>query len=453
MTYVGSYDAIANIYITDPAYQKIYSRLTSPVEGNVNVYAGPGNNYVLTGKISEDDIDKYVKEEGDWIEVEYGKRRGYVQESELSKFNKSNLPYVSNSFVSAPTFRPTIVYFDGYTRQLTDNVSVYSGPSNSYSFQDTVAKDTTVTILHESTNSNSALDKLNPILLIEYNTSNGLKRGYAYKNDVLDLDNPLRGFDHVKKNNAAFSYNGKIYYSTAAYSHALDGWNKIYSDSDSDFQFDFISAVTGVISSNSGSPSLQQEVWLYDAKADANVSVVPGESGAKSMAILDLIMMAEDFVASGSDVFSIQFDLETCDNEGRLLIRTGSPLESPYAGKENVVLSTLLMSQYPGNAREKADEMIRDICPEITGSEKCDLRMNFSDDFDIDSFGYSLIIDKNGKVYAQTIIHPGTEFKIYQGNKYIGDLAIRLSNSLVELDDSTAERVFKILANNGIIRQ
>lgn len=102
---------------------------------------------------------------------------------------------------------------------------------------------------------------------------------------------------------------------------------------------------------------------------------------------------------------------------------------------------------------DQADKMIRALCPEITGTEKCSMSMTFSDEFSDNPYGYYYIIGADGAAYAQLIIHPGTQFLVYQGTELIGDLAPRLSGTMMELDDETTNRILEVLAENGIKMQ
>ena len=235
------------------------------------LYAGPGADYASLGSIQTDEIDAYILEEGDWIEVDYGRGYGYVQEGGLTDFDKTSLPYVSQKAVVGPTQRPYVLYFDDLTFTLTDEVEVYSGADSDFGVRDTLGIGDRVTVLRE-VDGDGAAGSINPFVLIEYDGEKGKSRGYALRNLLIDVDNPLRGFDEVKQNNAAFTCDGKTYYSTSAYPNALDGWKSNFSETLTQIRFNFLNAVTGAIASNDGSDTvLENEQWLYDAKANAAV--------------------------------------------------------------------------------------------------------------------------------------------------------------------------------------
>lgn len=431
----------------------ILMRLYGAEQLTLTLRAGPGEDYASLGNIQAKEIDEYILEEGNWIEVDYGRGYAYVQENSLGDFDKSNLPYVSQEIVVGPTRRPYVVYYDNLSLTLTDKVDVYSGVNSSFAIRDTLEVGDTVSVLREIKGDNVA-DSTNPFVLIDYNGLNGKSRGYALRKSLLDVDNPLRGFDEVKRNNAAFTYNGETYYSTSAYPNALDGWQSVYSESLTQIRFNVLNAVTGAIASNGGDALLENETWLYDAKANA---VVKTNTSSASKAVfdttVDIFGMINAALVSGNESIALYVDLESYGNEGRMLIRGGTPFETPKAGKTNLSLASLIAQSSALNATmssKKADEMIRMLCPEITGNEKCSMQMTFSDDFSDNPYGYYYIVGANGEVYAQVIIHPGTQFLVYQGGKLVGDLAPRLTGMMMKVNDETASRVLEVLAENGI---
>lgn len=442
---------------TEPTRFSVTRTNGKPVEQRtLTLYAGPGTDYVSLGSIQENEIDAYILEEGSWIEIDYGSGYGYVQEDSLEDFDKSNLPYVSQEIIVGPTQRPYVVYYDNLSLTLTDEVDVYSGASSAFGIRDTLEEGTQVSVLHEVVG-DGIVNSINPIILIEYNGADGKFRGYALRNALLDVDNPLRGFDEVKQNNAAFTYNGETYYSTAAYPTALDGWRSVYSESLTQIRFNWLSAVTGAIASNDSDNVLENETWLYDAKANAVVKTDTSSTSKETFdTTMDVFGMVNAALSSGNESIALRVDLETCEEEGRMLIRGGTPFETPKAGKTNISLSSMIAK---GGAldlvtcNQQADEMIRALCPEITGSESCSMLMTFSKDFSDNPYGYSYIIGANGKVYAQLIIHSGTRFLVYQGGELVGDLAPRLAGMMMEVNEETASRILEVLAENGIQMQ
>lgn len=423
--------------------------------GSVELYAGPGEAYAYIGSLRESQIDGYTRQEGGWIEVEYENRRAYVRQDALTDPDTSALAYVSNAPVYGPTQRPHIVFFRGLVRQATCSVPVRSGPGSSFAKIDTLRAGDEIQILWETPAQKA--HALNPFLLIEYQTEDGPKRGYADRDTVLDVHNPLRGFDKVKESNAAFNYAGERYYSTAAYPHALDGWKTAHSASLTDYRFDFLAAITGAIGANDSDIGLTEELWMYSAKANANVPVNTQKNGnmqTRVNAFIDLFGMVNAALESGNQHMSVRVDLQTCDGEGRILLRGGTPLEAPYAGKKNVSLSSLIAQSGSATAvvesGKRADALIRSICPEISGDGRCDMLINFSNDFADNPYGYYFIFDRSGTVYGQPILHPGTQFLVYQSGELIADLGPRICSELMQLSGQEGARMVDLLAENGI---
>ena len=427
----------------------------NPETKTIDIYAGPGEDYAKLGAIASDEIDSYCLEDGSWIEVEYGNNRAYVREDDLEALDKNGLPYVSRSVVSGPTQRPYVMFFDGLEYTLTCSVDVYSGPDEASAQAGTLSENDTVAVLHEMDGEN-AVEQINPFVLIEYEGKDGKARGYVRKNMLLDSNNPLRGFDKVKQSNAAFTYNGKTYYSTVGAPSQSDSWMTDFSDSLTQVRFNWLDALTGAIASNEGGDSLENEIWLYDAKAGGNVAVDVSTPAAEWVgAASDLLGMVNAALAAGNDSIALQVDLESCEGEGRMLVRGGSPFEAPLAGK-TVSLASLIAKGGALDAvtsGKQADEMIRKLYPGISGSEKCSMTMTFSKDYKDNPYGYSYIIGRDESVFARLIFHSGTRFDVYQGGEYVGDIAPYLSGMLMEVNDKTASRILEVLSEYGIEKQ
>ena len=124
------------------------------------------------------------------------------------------------------------------------------------------------------------------------------------------------------------------------------------------------------------------------------------------------------------------------------------------SGKKDISLSSLIDKSGKATdvirCKELADELIRSICPEITGNGKCDMLLTFSDDFSYDPYGYYFMIDKEGIVYSCIIIHQWTQFKVYQNGQFIMDLGPKIAGTIMKLDKETSERILDILKENNI---
>lgn len=422
----------------------------------ISLYAGPGKNYQYLGTIEVNRINKYICEESNWIEIEYNNRWAYVQKNTLTSLDVSSLPLVTKEDISGPTLRPYWIFFSGLEIELTCETLVRGGPGSSYAAIETLPVGTVVTILTED---NDTGININPYLLVEYKTYDGLKRGYAQRNTVLDVNNPLKGFDAVKKNNARFEYQGRSYYSTAAYHNALDGWMTKHSASYTDKHFDWLAAVVGVISSNSGEEqaskkTLEKETWLYNSKANTNIAVNTQNNGAfftVGGAVIDLVGIANAALENGNDDLTVHVDLETYQNEGRIIIRGGTPFEAPYYGKTVSLSSLIAKNSAPAlvESGKRADEMIRSICPELLGADRYSMEITFSGDFSDNPYGCYFIVGRDGTVYEQLIVHSGTHFNIYQSGKFVADIAPRISGMLMQLNEEDASRILNLLNEHG----
>ena len=424
------------------------------VEKPIEAYAGPGDQYRKFDSIYESAIDEYIYEQTGWLEVESEHRRVYVRKSDLSEPQISDIPLVVKRVPYGPTPRPNIVFLSGVNRILTCGVDIHSGPDFSYSVMSTLDPGTKLTILYQLPQ--KSITDINPFLLVEYETSDGLQRGYADKNTVMDIYNPLNGFDMVKQSNASFDYLGDTYYSTIASTTALDGWSTKYSTTITDIQFDFMAAVTGAIDSNDNNIDLVGETWMYDAKLNANIPVNTQNNGNaqnKVNGALDLIGMFNAALSSGNKSMAIQVDMQTYKNEGRIILRSGAPFETAHAG-DQVLLSALIAQN--GSAlslverNKRADQLIRAICPEITGSGLWDMQITFSDDYSIDPYGYYYVFDKDANVYAHLILHPGTRFLVFQEEKERIDITGRIAGIQLQVDGEVRDRILQMLNENGI---
>ena len=195
---------------------------------------------------------------------------------------------------------------------------------------------------------------------------------------------------------------------------------------------------------------------MYDAKLNANIPVNTQNNGNaqnKVNGALDLIGMFNAALSSGNKSMAIQVDMQTYKNEGRIILRSGAPFETAHAG-DQVLLSALIAQN--GSAlslverNKRADQLIRAICPEITGSGLWDMQITFSDDYSIDPYGYYYVFDKDANVYAHLILHPGTRFLVFQEEKERIDITGRIAGIQLQVDGEVRDRILQMLNENGI---
>lgn len=280
--------------------------------------------------------------------------------------------------------------------EATQTITAVRGNTGASAQAGTLSENDTVSVLREMEGKN-AVSQVNPFVLIEYEGTDGKARGYVQKNSLLDVNNPLRGFDKVKQSNAAFTYHGKTYYSTVGCPSPSNGWTSDFSDSLTQVRFNWLHALTGAIASNEGGDSLENELWLYDAKSGGNVAVDVSTPAADWVgAASDLLGMVNAALAAGNDSITLQVDLESYEGEGRMLVRGGTPFEAPLAGK-TVSLASLIAK---GGATDtltsgaQEDALIRQMYPGISDSKKCTMTMTFSRDYADNPYGYSYIISR-----------------------------------------------------------
>lgn len=64
---------------------------TSDAIEQIAVYAGPGTDYLSLGTIDKNIIEKAIKVESDWAEIEYAENRGYVPQKDVSELCTDNV--------------------------------------------------------------------------------------------------------------------------------------------------------------------------------------------------------------------------------------------------------------------------------------------------------------------------------------------------------------------------
>ncbi|MCL2322963.1 MAG: hypothetical protein FWC47_12780, partial [Oscillospiraceae bacterium] len=342
--------------------------------------------------------------------------------------------------------------------KLTSDRDLYYGVSNSSKSFDkitTIPKDTVVLLLHKVTNPEGF--SLADYYQIEVSTSAGKIRGYAFEREIMDWYNPLKNFDQVKNNSLAVTYKNNIYYSAfGKYVPNLIGANW-HLDSEFTLQkinIDWIAGFKNMIFSNDFNDDAYQKLQKpYLLNVNTKVSSQLGDSVAKQKMdnLANIFSLADAFLAGANKTFSMDIQLQSYQNERKIVILTGNPIEEPLAGKKNVYLSDLILQQR-GNGvffekENLADEAIRSMFPQLNGTDKYSMIMNFSNDFKDNPYGFEIIIDKNQNVYASPIIHPGTTFNIYYQGKVVLDAAMALGSSYFQPDSSN--EILQLLKSNG----
>ncbi len=403
---------------------------SSDVEGIRSdfVNAGPGEKYARENGFENTQVIPVSVENG-YCEIEYYRdgslRRDYIKKELVSGTEK--VPIVSSTIIQGPNTQQYI-YKVPVNANTVKETKVYTGPTDKYAVRDTLAEGEPITFLYV-VNADSLISA-HRSYAIEYKTSKGLKRGYVLNHVYNDIMNdPLKGFDKDKTNNAAFIYENEIVHSSFSATDCsrvslLNNWSNA-SHVDFTFleKFDWWAGITAAISGNTG-----------DAPED-NFS-----------AVTDGISMLINFFSAAIKNTAVSVNIDKCKGERRIVIHTGSPIESDYAGKSTYLSSILAQ---PGSYTISEDEWIRRAFTGLKPDGKYSMHLTFSKDFSSCPYGYSLVVKKDGSVWAYPIIHSGTSFKVYwekDGKReYAFDAASIWGRQAAKLSDDKATQLISEL--------
>ena len=428
-----------------------YAQNNNLISTNIKLYAGPGENYKFIGTLSDSEIKKYILIDNNWVEIEYSRGRAYIEINNLKNMDISNIPHVVKEIKAHPSLVNEI-YFFHIPYKTTCKVNVYSSPTSNKKLIDSIEKGTTITILRPNANNGNLI--YNTFSYIEYNTKHGSIRGYAKKSELDDLNNPLKNFQQIKENNGEFIYKKKSYFSCASTKLTFDQWTIIYSENLIDKKFDILQAITAAISGNTDI-SIDNKTYLFNPTLDqyCEINTQRGNLAKASSLAIDLIGTINNFIAGGNKNLVIHVDLEKYNDEGRIRILTGTPIEKGFSG-QTISLSQLIarndQTKLLGENIKEANEFCRAIYQDIKGEKNCDLYMTFSKEYSKYPYGYNVVFDNNGNCFLRPIIHQGTKFIIYQNKKPIRDLTPLISMLYIPVKNDDAFRIINVLAKNKI---
>lgn len=428
------------------------SNSIAPSERNIDVYAGPGDEYIKLTSISTTQIQDRLKYEKDWIEVDYGNKRGYVRADECGDVDINKIPHVVYSISSNMYPYPTL-YNARVDITLFDEASVYSTPKSSGS-PITVNQNESVLILcHEK----SALKEY---IQIEYSTEKGKRRGYCESVDLLSLDNPLVNFAEVKQKNACIKYKNTEYYSSSGEETSYsNGWHKKDEKKLSKTEVDWLAGIVGVIAGNDinddAIESTQGKLQLYDTKDRQYKNANTNDKAATAkISIVDFLLGSTiSFIENGVKTTTLDVRMDEYNGEKRMVIRTGVPIEFAKAGKETTLSSLIVEKENTAlslvESDKRADEKIKQMYPNLDKDKTYSMKMTFSKDFDGNNYGYYIVIDKNAEVYAVPIIHPGTSFQVFSEDGFVCDAAWDLATAMIKVDENSKKIIINLLSENG----
>lgn len=121
------------------------TEVVSDSENKIDVYAGPGEDYIKLNSITEKEIKSYLKYENNWIEIDYGAKRGYIPVETVDNIDINKIPHVVYAINSNVYPYPTI-YNSKINISLFDAANVYYIPKSSGS-PTNIESGKTVTIL------------------------------------------------------------------------------------------------------------------------------------------------------------------------------------------------------------------------------------------------------------------------------------------------------------------
>lgn len=392
--------------------------------------------------------------ENGWIEVEYNNKRGYIYKDNVNEIDLNKIPHVVYQVNQNVLPYPT-VYNVKIQKSLFDDAEVYYAPKSSGT-PTIINKDEEVTILCAESSS------LKNYIQIEFQTDKGKRRGYCESNDLLSLDNPLLNFEEVKQKNAIITYNGNKYYSSSGEASSLSNdWSKKDEKSIKKVDINWIAGITGVIAGNDinedAVKSTEGKIELEDIQKRKYINANTGDSkNSNIFDIADFIVgSVSSFIESGVEITDLNVRMDEYKGEKRIVIKTGTPIEYSKAGKETDLSSLIVEKNNTAltlvESQKKADEMIKNMYPNLDKNKTYSMHMTFSDEFKNNNYGYYIVIDNKCNVYAVPIIHNGTSFKVFSEGKFICDAAWDISSSMIKIDDEGAEKILSILSENGFI--
>lgn len=430
------------------------TNVTTKLSNNekINVYAGPGTEYIKLNTISKNEIKEYLKFENNWLEIDYGSKRGYISIDAIDDVDTDKIPHVVYN-INANIYPYPTIYNSKIDINLFDEVIVYSKP-NSSGAKEKVDGNNTVTILC------SEINALKTYIQIEFETENGKRRGYCDSVDLLSWDNPLRNFDGVKEKNAQITYNGNSFYSSTGESTPYSSdWHKKEEKTIAETDFDFVSGIMGVVSGNDindeAIKATEGKIQLYSTTDRKYINAnIGNENIEKNLSVADFVISSsKSFIESGIKVTNLHVRLDEYKGERRIVIKTGTPIEYYKAGKETELNSLITEKNNTAltlvESKARADEMIKNMYPDLNKDKTYSMHMTFSNNFDDNNYGYYLVIDNNCEVYAVPIIHPGTSFNIYSEDDFVCDATWDLASAMIKLDDKSKDKILALLSKNG----
>ena len=416
----------------------------------IDVYCGPGTDYLPLGTIGRMTIEKAVKIEDDWVEVEFEGKRGYVPKDDVSELCSDKTPRLVDDIGSYPVKINTQI-------ELFEDVTSYALPTRESS-SELINAGETVTIVSVE------MSPMDVYLQIELDKDGSKKRCYAVLTELLSMKNPLINFDSVKEANAQITYDGTDYYSSsgeiASASSITSGWKKTDEIVIEVPNWEASSEIADVIKSyhvNDMALDGKFKMNLYENRQYMNASAKDKLPSSMHDVINVLLENKISFAQGANNTLQLKIELQELEGEHKIVIKAGNPIEFSQTGTiplRSFIENTLSLSE--DDAAKKEDEIIKSIYPVFMLEQNKTYHMDitFTNDLNETDSGYYLVIDKQLHVYAVPIIHGDTALKIYsEEDLYSGDAALELASSMIQLDDESAAKILDLLTEKGFTIQ
>lgn len=419
----------------------------------ITMYAGPGTDYLSLGTIDKNIIEKAIKIEYDWVEIEYEEKRGYVSQKDVPELCTDDIIRLVDTVEEDPQSYP--VYEKINTKiTLFNETMVYNHPHKNNSSELVDAGETVTIIFPE-------MSPIDMCVQIELDQNGTKKRCYASVLELLSMKHPLLNFDSVKETNAILSYDGTDYYSSSGEAdNTPDNWKKTKEISIDKTNFHTPISITSIVKSYNRNDiattgkfglSIPEDLQLKNASAK---NAIPSNMEK----IIEYLFEYKLPLTQGSENdLNLTVELQTYQNENKIVLKAGETIESFFEPK-TILLRERIAEQMKLTADEAAkeeDTLLKSMYPRLQQDETYHMEITFSDEYTETDKGYYLVIDKELHIYALPIIYGATSLSIHSGETYGkyatygGNATWDFATCMMQLDDESATLILKLLAENG----
>lgn len=444
-------ESLESVSIEQEAIEQTSMNVSETTE-QIAVYAGPGTDYLSIETIDKNIIEKAIKIESDWVEIEYEGKRGYVPQKDVSELCTDDIIRLVDSMKE--NTQPYPVYEKVNTKvALLDETMIYNAPKNSSS--ELLDAGETVTLIFPE------MSPIEMYMQIELDQNGTKRRYYAAVLELLSMKHPLLNFDSVKDTNAIISYDGTAYYSSSGeVGSTQDDWKKTKEISIDETGFHTPVSITSIVKSYNVNDAAMAGKFGWRIPEDLQLKNASPKNAVPSNMenIIEYLFEYKlPLTQDSEDNLNLMVELQTCQNENRIVLKAGEPIESLFDQKTILLRERIAeqMDLTTDEAAKKEDTLIKSMYPRLEQDETYHMEITFSNEFNETDKGYYLVIDKELHVYALPIIHGATSLSIHSGETY-GKYATYGENAtwdfaacMMQLDDESAASILKLLTENG----